>query len=274
MATLKKQNVHSDLLGDRVIFKVSFKRTFLSKRGLFTLIFSLLFALYPFIGLYQTLFNNDTIFHEGAMYSFHSFFSFMYELVIIPLIIALFASYIITEDIDDKTITYWIVRPIRRSEIYLSKLLALVVGSFLIALIIESVNFLLFYIIAKVRREFIDLRLFLFHLIIIFIIVLYYSTATSIISLIFPFSTLTSILYIALWELATYGALMDLGAKGIKWIFIHNYIVQIQNATANIVFGFHYTIDMSIFSIVILFIILFTILSSLFIYLSKRKEYP
>ena len=170
--------------------------------------------------------------------------------------------------------TYWLVRPIKRSEIYASKMIALFIGSSIISIITLTFNFLCFYIIAKIFHEFVDWRLYFLHLFLVLLVTLYFTAITGLISIVFPLPVLISMIYFVIWEIAVYSALSDMGVYGLNWIFFHSYVNQFNHYIANTIFGFNYKITMSIGSIIIVPTVISLLFIILAVYKGINKEYP
>lgn len=80
-------------------------------------------------------------------------FRFVFMLIpmaIVPLVCLLYASGIVHDELEDQTITYLFVRPIRKWEIYLAKLLATLTTSALLVAVCTSFTFVAIYAFADV----------------------------------------------------------------------------------------------------------------------------
>ncbi len=265
---------HSDLLSNQVILRVSIRRSVLSRRGLVVILIQLLFAIYPIIGVYMAQVKDKNIYANGAMEAFHGWMRVLFEIIIFPFSIAIVSSFLISDEIEDRTITYWLIRPIPRYEIFASKLLSLFFGVTLMSLIVVSFNFLMFAWGAQILGEQIYWGLLAHHLAIAIVANLFFASIMTFFATRFPHSILISIIYLILWEYLIYGIINISAGGGLRWFFARNYIEQYQEFIANEFFQQTFILDVSSYSNLLILGLLTLVFSFLAMRSGEKREYP
>jgi len=195
------------------------------------------------------------------------FLDFLVISFFLPLMTMIFGSSIISDEIEDKSITHVLISPLSRSKVYIAYFISLILISIIATLLIITSGFLAYFGIIGLNLDAFYIYLNMVSLVLIGSVV--YSSLFILISLLIEKTLYFGLFYVFIWE----GFVGSLPGK-VKLVSVRHYIRSIGKELMDYGSITRYGEASSLLSSIQVLSILVMILLILGIFLFRRKEFP